>query len=93
MNTLVVGHSQTKYFEKYWTDATAVVLSFSGYRIDHLSPEIADICHQFDVVVVHAGANDIVRSDAATVVGWLQDLCWSLKERNPGYVYICTYCY
>ena len=46
---LIVGHSQAKYFHEYIEDSSIVTLSFPGFKIEQLWPEIKDIVSSFQV--------------------------------------------
>lgn len=69
MTTLIVGHSQTKYFSEYLRLDNVHTLSFPGAKVEDVGGNICDFVEQFDIVVLHLGANNFP-SDSASEVAW-----------------------
>jgi hypothetical protein len=84
MSTLIVGHSQARYFSQYIDSDRAVCLSYRGYCTYQIWPEICDIVHGFDIVVLHVGANDLPCNSAETVLSSFQDLAENIWRAKPG---------
>ena len=50
--SLIVGHSQAKYFHQYIKDDNITTLSYPKYRIHQLWPRIQDIVQSFNVSIL-----------------------------------------
>jgi hypothetical protein len=81
---LIAGHSQAKYFDKYLSVSNIVVVSFSGYRIDQMFAEIQPLVINYNVIILHVGANDLSRgSPVDQVLTKYQTLVQSIWSTNP----------
>ena len=59
---LVAGHSQAKYFGKYFSLTDTDVLSYSGFRIDQMFQKLQPTVRNYNTIVLHIGANDVSRA-------------------------------
>ncbi|XP_069102145.1 proteoglycan 4-like [Argopecten irradians] len=89
MSTLIVGHSQAKYFHKYLRPSDDIfVVSRSGYRVKEMWIEIEELVPMYDICVIHCGANNLGRDSAPMILKRFQRLCQQIcirQEAGPGF--------
>ncbi|CAH1789726.1 unnamed protein product, partial [Owenia fusiformis] len=88
MATLIVGDSQLKYVQKFFDVDEAVVLSYSGCKIEDLLEKVSDILPSFDNIIYHVGTNNSSNETVTQIMRKFQKLVFSTLSKQFCHVYV-----
>uniref|UniRef100_A0A8W8HVW5 SGNH hydrolase-type esterase domain-containing protein n=1 Tax=Magallana gigas TaxID=29159 RepID=A0A8W8HVW5_MAGGI len=83
MSVLFVGDSQLKYLHHVQLEDNTAVRCTSGFRVEQMWALFSGIVKDHDIIVLHAGTNNVPREEPSTTLHRYQHLLKIIWTSNP----------